>query len=220
MSCVSNAQRTSTLEERKAVYQEIVDKFSPGEALELSYDENFGFHISAKKDLQPHNVAFKIPYEAILTPYEPFPYKKTILKIYKALGSKDKTVEIKGRKEMAQTSDRAPLLLKDNLPFLAAMLLYIERNLEANKFADVQMFRDKSAFNKAFLRSFPESLGALNDWDEDSYDFYRSISFMAERKTDFDLVHATLISTIKEVAEPEEASELVTLFNDPDELKY
>lgn len=173
--------------------------------IDLKYSDELGFYIVTKRDLKPNESLFRIPYDSIMMPFNPFPYKQTLLTILTKLDT-GKGVLSPGVKlfEMA-----------------TAVMMYIERNLKENKFSNIQMYRDKSELNKAFLRSFPEIMPHMKNWDEDTYNFYRNVSFTNNpRVSSFDEFYKKFINKIKTVAKGDEQKELLELFNNQKELEY
>ena len=100
-------------------------------------------------------------------------------------------------------------------------MLYVERNLSVNDNGDVKMFRDYSELNKRFIRSFPQKLTPLKNWDDDSYEYFQEVALSADpRNNHFEAFHKKFLETLKVVASAAQADKLVKLFKDAKELEY
>lgn len=203
--CLASEQ--SNFNERKQTYEQIVKDFNVEERVKLDYNEEAGFHIRAVKTINGGDSIFRIPYDSILMPFNPFPYKHTVLKAL----SKTNVFDREGFSEFG-------LRLQE---VITAFMLYIERNLKAPKDTAVPMYREKSELNQKFVNSFPERLTPLKNWDDESYEYYQEIALTVDsRENHFNEFYKLFLQALKEVAEPEEANEIVELFKDEKDLEH
>ena len=142
----------------------------------------------------------------MFTPADPFPYKETMIRTLTEMN--------KFRQDKLAPTTR-----------MLSIMLYIERNLDQavfkRRFGDsgIQMYAHKSKAHKDFVRSFPERIGIIKNWDPETYEFYQSIAFgTAPYENNFDEFYTELIKALKKVADKEDLEDLLDLFKNKRDL--
>ena len=197
------------------MYSQIVDSFGVDDKIQLDFNAQAGFYITAKRDLNPTADArsdthtaegiLRIPFESVLCPYDPFPYKETVIKAIAEIIKKDEYWEYKFR------------INSRNL--VSAIMLYIERNLDS--YPGMKMYKERSQLNRDFIFSFPEKISRLSSWDEETYQFYADISFGYLHKANFfGIVYKHFMEALLSVADPKDTNALLQLFANKEDLEY
>ena len=207
---------SNKVKERESIYRQLIEKFQIENILELNFEEKLGFFFTAKTDIPHSKAVFQIPYEFMLTPYDDFPYKETLLKVLEKLGEKDLPLDVVIRNDTSQTVGTVPLQVRNNNQLLCALVLYIQRNAGPSQ----GLFRDRSELHRQFVDSFPMQAGLLDEWDDSSYTFYHHVSYMAQHKVDFQGFYDRFISTIREVVDEQDREEIIALFSNKDDLRH
>lgn len=188
------------------MYSLLVQELAFDDKVKLEYSDESGFYISALKDINPKDIVFKIPYESILTPADPFPYKETIAKTLKKM--------------------EAFLADKPDVKFsMLPIMLYIERNMDEKLFqrrfarSGLTMYRSKSPVNRAYINSLPLRVGTIKNWDQETYEFYKSIAYgVAPYVNNFEAFYSLFMETLATTADSDDVEDLMNLFSNKEDL--